>query len=160
MPSFSVRRDVHHLKDYLCGSDHNVNNSFAGEMKNSCYDQCLPDCIDEEYGFDVEETAHGSQGSHVRVADGHKTLGHKRWAHINLIRRFSGDVTYNHTPQMPFIEFICYVGSLASLWLGLSVLAIYDYLTKILVLVYYYYQRLKTRQKTKIRPKLNNVFVV
>lgn len=159
MPSFSVRRDVHHLKDYLCGSDHNLNDTFAGDMKNSCYGQCLPDCVDEEYDFDVEETQMQTLTTtrFNQAGDEPKTF---QWAHIDLIRRFSGDVTYNHTPQMPFIEFICYVGSLASLWLGLSVLALYDYVTKLSVILYQNCQLLKTRHKTRIKPKLNNVFVV
>ena len=167
MASLSVRRDVDHINDYLCGSDHNVNSSFAGEMKNSCYDQCLPDCIDEEYDFDVEETAHPSDSRIERANSKEKPalqLRKMRFSSINLIRRFSGDVTYNHSPQMPFIEFICYVGSLASLWLGLSVLTIYDYMTKLLVLLYHNYHRINNKNRTQIRPKsepkLNNVFVV
>ncbi len=159
----SVRKDVHHVKDYLCGSEQNVNLSFAGEMKNACYDQCLPDCIDEEYDFDVEETAYPSDRDIERAFHSEKpTLKLRKMenANINLIRRFSGDVTYNHSPQMPFIEFICYIGSLASLWLGLSVLTIYDYLTKLLIFILRNYYKLDLWRKPKITPKLNKVFIV
>ncbi|CAG2103985.1 unnamed protein product [Medioppia subpectinata] len=161
----SVRRDVHHMKDYMCGRDESVNNSIAGEMRNACYDQCLPDCVDEEYDFDVEETSHTSASSPAQrgaINYGEPALKLRKmlFSDINLIRRFSGDVTYNHSPQMPFIEFICYVASLASLWLGLSVLTIYDYLTKFLLLMYRNYKRINTQNNTQIQPKLNNVFVV
>jgi hypothetical protein len=158
--SDSIRRDVHHMQDYMCGrGEQTVNNTFAGEMRNTCYDECLPDCVDEEYDFDVEETA-----SHAMDAINYEKpalkLRKMPFSDINLIRRFSGDVTYNHSPQMPFIEFICYVGSLASLWLGLSVLTIYDYMTKFLLLMYRNYKRINTQNNTKIKPKLNHVFVV
>lgn len=132
-------------------------------MKNSCYGQCLGDCIDEEYDFDVEETSHPSDRDIEKAIGSEKSsleLRKRRFATINLIRKFSGDVTYNHSPQMPFIEFICYVGSLASLWLGLSVLTIYDYSTKLLILFIHKYYRFKNKNQTKIRPKLNKVFII
>ena len=134
----NIRKEVGH-DGYLCSIDQTVNHSVAGEMKSACYDECLPDCIDEEYNFEVEETVNPSENDIKRASPTVKPFlisKRKRHATINLIRRFSGDVTYTHTPQMPFIEFICYIGSLASLWLGISVLAIYNTLTKLIKMAY------------------------
>ena len=47
------------------------------------------------------------------------------FATMRIKRKDIADVTYEHTAEMIFVEFVCYFGGLLGLWLGVSILDVY-----------------------------------
>ena len=64
-------------------------------------------------------------------------------ATINIWSNYLSDVTYVHTPAMSLIQLVCYLGGLAGLWLGVSVMTVSGWLAQL----YPFLQKWNSRQK-------------
>lgn len=52
-------------------------------------------------------------------------------ATISIWSNYLSDITYVHTPAMSLIQLICYLGGLAGLWLGVSVMTVSGWLAQL-----------------------------
>jgi hypothetical protein len=55
----------------------------------------------------------------------------KSAATVNIWSNYLSDVTYVHTPAMSLIQLVCYLGGLAGLWLGVSVMTVSGWLAQL-----------------------------
>ncbi|CAG2111885.1 unnamed protein product, partial [Medioppia subpectinata] len=115
------------------------------ELSNNCYDKCRPDCIDRHYHIEVENRAYPSdqQISRAISSDQERLLNMRQnAATINIWSNYLSDVTYVHTPAMSLIQLVCYLGGLAGLWLGVSVMTVSGWLAQL----YPLFQKWKGKQ--------------
>ncbi|KPM03146.1 amiloride-sensitive cation channel 5-like protein [Sarcoptes scabiei] len=97
------------------------------ELSSACYDTCKSDCIDRHYHVHVESRVYPSM-EQIKQATGVERLRLKQLrqnaATISIWSNYLSDITYVHTPAMSLIQLICYLGGLAGLWLGVSVMTV------------------------------------
>ena len=82
------------------------------KTRAQCTEKCRPDYKYKYYLLERIERP--------RVADWEKSLI------ITLTHSRVPDVSITHSPQISFISFICNFGGLLGMWLGLSILSIFD----------------------------------
>ena len=92
------------INDNKCGS--------GLKTRAECFNECRPDCKYKYYLWERKER--------VRTDDREKTLI------ITLRHSRMPDVSIRHTPQISLISFVCNFGGLLGMWLGLSILSIFD----------------------------------
>lgn len=72
---------------------------------------------------------------HIKQATGVERIRLKRLrqnaATISIWSNYLSDITYVHTPAMSLIQLICYLGGLAGLWLGVSVMTVSGWLAQL-----------------------------
>nr|XP_027206111.1 uncharacterized protein LOC113799642 [Dermatophagoides pteronyssinus] len=104
------------------------------ELSSTCYDTCKSDCIDRHYHLHVESRVYPSD-EQIKQATGVERIRLKRLrqsaATISIWSNYLSDITYVHTPAMSLIQLICYLGGLAGLWLGVSVMTVSGWLAQL-----------------------------
>lgn len=79
------------------------------------------------YHLHVESRVYPSD-EHIRQSTGVERLRLEKLrqsaATISIWSNYLSDITYVHTPAMSLIQLICYLGGLAGLWLGVSVMTV------------------------------------
>jgi len=91
--------------------------------RQECYQKCKIECIQQVFNFELNEVDR-SDGDIVNYCinatnDQNITL-------VTVMAKLFDDINYIHLPKMNFIDFWSSLGGLFSLWLGLSVIAVYD----------------------------------
>lgn len=87
---------------------------------NQCKLQCKQDCITRYYS--VDEKLHDNSIVHLDI-----------WRNLTYIRVISNEMpdhVTEHTPAMTFEDFFGTFGGTVGIWLGLSVIALFDYIIK------------------------------
>lgn len=86
------------------------------------------------YHLHVESRVYPSD-EHIRQAAGVERARLERLrqsaATISIWSNYLSDITYVHTPAMSLIQLICYLGGLAGLWLGVSVMTVSGWLAQL-----------------------------
>lgn len=79
------------------------------------------------YHLHVESRVYPSD-EHIRQSTGVERVRLEKLrqsaATISIWSNYLSDITYVHTPAMSLIQLICYLGGLAGLWLGVSVMTV------------------------------------
>ncbi|KAI2810834.1 hypothetical protein BLOT_002000 [Blomia tropicalis] len=116
------------------------------ELSSTCYDTCKSDCIDRHYHLHAESRVYPSDDQ-IRQATGVEKVRLERLrstaATISIWSNYLSDITYVHTPAMSLIQLICYLGGLAGLWLGVSVMTVSGWLAQL----YPFMQKWKVKQR-------------
>jgi len=88
---------------------------FNERSVSECISICPQDCIHRNYEFESIETF-------TRLSS-NTTV-------INLFTKISDEITYRYTPKMSYNEFFGSFGGLVSMWLGFSIITLYDFICK------------------------------
>ena len=94
-------------------SDMSITNRYCGgelKTKAECFNECRPDCKYKYYLFEKKE---------FKWDMGHKLTIDMRHSRVP-------DVIIKYSAQLSFISFVCNFGGLLSMWLGLSILSIFN----------------------------------
>ncbi|CAL1262362.1 unnamed protein product, partial [Larinioides sclopetarius] len=62
--------------------------------------------------------------------------------------------TYSYTPKFELIETFCYLGGYVGIWLGISLVAIFDFVESIIIILKHPYRRMRNKFRKKISPTL------
>jgi len=81
----------------------------AYQMEMNYQNDCLPNCVQQTYSFEAEQF--------------HTRMGRNLFT---LIKTKEPDRVFVHLPEVTFIQFICNIASLAGMWLGLTVMIMFD----------------------------------
>jgi hypothetical protein len=122
-----------HLKPRKC-----ANLDIYEVQKTECTIQgiCNQNCYEEYYKYEVKEVFFDEEDDGNNRSQEYnefrsglplfpKSRPNESWATVNIIRKDIADVSYEHTAEMIFVEFVCYFGGLLGLWLGVSILDMY-----------------------------------
>jgi hypothetical protein len=154
-----VRHDIviNHNLSMCNNSDSRINHCKQKEVSSRCIEKCKLDCEEVAYDFDTEEDVYPTE-SELHEADPEEKEKLRRFqnftAQIRLWRKVSGDTIYEHKAELPLIQLFSFVGGLASLWLGISIIAFYDILVKVVTIIY------KTKPFEKMRKRDTAVSVL
>ena len=103
-------------KDLLRANSHfRIEKSFCGypwKTRTDCFNECRPDCKFKYFLW--------SRTERNRTADWEKPLL------IEIRHSPFPDVTIKYSPQISFLSFVCNFGGLLGIWLGLSIVAIFN----------------------------------
>jgi len=86
-------------------------------IMKSCQIKCLPNCYQEIFDYELLNS---------------QSNNNNHWNNdtiINIILKSDDEISYIYRPRMTFTDFFANFGGLLSLWLGLSFVTIYDYLS-------------------------------
>lgn len=95
--------------EYLC--------TQSPMFESNCQIECRPKCVNRYYNYEVK-----SVSKHGLLVDGYQDLTFVRMIHNQM-----PDQLTEHIPEMTFVQFISSIGGLVGMWLGLSVLSVFDY---------------------------------
>ena len=95
--------------------------------KRLCYAKCEPDCVQTAYDVELDELYRDYMSFFFRIEKNNPDMGYV----LVLAKQFA-ETNHFHLPKMNLTDFLCNIGGLVSLWLGLSILSIYDYSSRII----------------------------
>jgi len=122
-----------HIKPKNCShrDNYEAHNTICG-IQGVCNYNCMEEFYKyevKEMFFDEDEDGRNSTEEEDEYRTGlplfTKFRANETGATVNVIRKDMADVTYEHTAEMIFVEFVCYFGGLLGLWLGVSILDMY-----------------------------------
>ena len=105
-------------------SEDNIH-EFQYRMRYLCHFKCKSDCIQEIYEYELTEVDNEFDNELTQM---NISINSSDITYITLLSKHLGETSYNHLPKTKLTDFLCSLGGLCSLWLGLSVISIYDYL--------------------------------
>jgi hypothetical protein len=100
-----------------------------------CFQECKAECVQEVYSFDLHEVDR-SDGDLINYNIYKNATNSENISLVSLIVRGFDEISYIHLPKMRFTDFWSSFGGLLGLWLGLSVLAIYDNIIAFCILIF------------------------
>ena len=112
--------------DQVCWLVKPNQHNCTSEVESKCYGICKsPDCIQERYSFEV-------RNSHQRLRAGPQWVQDLKntTAKITILTPFNFETTFIHKPEYNLIQIICYIVSLLGFWYGISVLSIYNFVSR------------------------------
>ena len=95
---------------------------FEWDSRLICHKQCKPDCIQEVYEMDLHEV----DNNELLDIFGVNQSSHD-FSYITVLDKQFAESRYYHSPKIKLNDFLSNFGGIFSLWLGLSVISIYDY---------------------------------
>ena len=110
---------------------------LVSEFKPECMKQCKPDCSFEYYIYDIKAGRKISNQEYERRST------------IFIYHKQIPDIYIKHIPETTFISFISNFGGLLGMWLGISVIMIFENI----------YHSLKQIHKIFSKPKTTNLFI-
>ncbi len=90
-----------------------------------CLHKCKAECVQQVYSFDLYEVDR-SDGDIISHNMNKNATDFENISLVSLMVRQFDEIRYIHLPKMRFTDFWSNFGGILGLWLGLSVLAIYD----------------------------------
>ena len=117
---FLLRKDYSKYLPAYNQTGHNQSGrrDIASEFKPECMQQCKQDCSFEYYIYDIKPGAPISNQEYYRQSMIH--INHKQIP----------DIYIKHIPETTFISFISNFGGLLGMWLGISVILIFENIFK------------------------------
>ncbi|CAG2175908.1 unnamed protein product [Oppiella nova] len=126
----------------VCHNTKAFDQQIARHSECSIKGICNNDCYEEYYRSEVKETFWDKDidGTNETEKDDDyyffgetpplftKAMKNESFGTLNIKRKDVADITYEHTREMIFVEFVCYFGGLLGLWLGVSILDMYHQL--------------------------------
>ena len=109
-------------KDHLDGGDEPYIYAIEGKANDYCLSKCKVDCNEEVYETDLRE----SEDSYLPEVFGRVNTD-SNMSYVAVMAKHFADTNYYHLPKMKLTDFLCNIGGLFSLYLGLSVLSVYDF---------------------------------
>ncbi|PRD23556.1 UNVERIFIED_CONTAM: Amiloride-sensitive sodium channel subunit alpha [Trichonephila clavipes] len=124
-------------EDVLC-SDKDINNMSLSLVKfgKICADKCRPGCDQNVYEVTKEE---------IQVPE-------EDYIYVRLSFDKFDITTYSYSAKFELIETFCYLGGYVGIWLGISLVAIFDFVESIIIILRHPYKRIKNRFNSKIKP--------
>ncbi len=98
---------------------------FEAIQAIKCFQECRPECVQEVYSFDLHEVDR-SDGDLINYNIYKNATNSENISLVSVMVRLFDEISYIHLPKMRLTDFWSSFGGLLGLWLGLSVLAIYD----------------------------------
>lgn len=97
--------------------------AFDWIVQRECYHICKPDCVKETFNVEMAEVdIEAHMRKEFKLGPNDFDLGY-----VTVLTNHLTQLTYHHLPRMLLIDFLCSLGGLFSLWLGLSVISLYDF---------------------------------
>ena len=87
------------------------NQDIKSKIKLECLDECPKDCKLNYYSMDVDK---------------YKKLNETEKFEFYLEHDNMPDISITHIPEFSFISLVCNLGGLIGMWLGISILVIFD----------------------------------
>lgn len=104
----------------------------ATDVENECFSRCPRDCVDVTYDF---------------------TIKRKKWGFdipqeipVQVKHDYKHDIVIKHFPEFPLMTYIASIGGLAGLWLGFSIITLYDNLMKYVIYLRRQYRSVKQQR--------------
>ena len=101
----------------LCPKELERHIEYFGYLKQ-CQKQCPVDCYNEDYDIKI----HTEKDFQYVNDDG------SNWSDVTILHQTKADILITHTTEINFSNFIASLGGLAGIYLGISVLALYDHI--------------------------------
>ena len=98
------------------------------KMKEECLKQCKPDCSFTYYIHEITTTETSSNPPYI-------------YSTISIQHNYLPDVYLQHLPETTFISFISNFGGLLGMWMGISVIVIFENIFSISKLIRKYYPK-------------------
>ena len=123
--------------------------AIKSKVKLSCFKECPRDCRYKYYSMDVERFSSAEDPEQISIYLEHDHMP---------------DISIMHIPEITLLSLVCNLGGLIGMWLGISVMIVFEELYKILILVKNdnFFGRnfrnifIKNIIKIKIKPKITN----
>ncbi|GIY64720.1 hypothetical protein CDAR_302681 [Caerostris darwini] len=129
-------KDIDHMSESLA------------KFEKICADNCRPGCDQKVYEVTKEEI----QVPEEVFAQIPNRPTWKEYIYIRLSFDKFDITTYSYTPKFELIETFCYLGGYVGIWLGISLVAVFDFAESILVIMRHPYKRMKSKLRSKIKP--------
>ncbi|XP_067131715.1 uncharacterized protein [Centruroides vittatus] len=117
----------------------------------SCYSECQRDCIFTIFEYDIQKLPihnfHEVSFEDIHSHGHHKS---KPYAVLNLFFKNSELVIHEYKPKFQSIELFSYIGGFIGIWLGISLVAVFDFFEVISIYLYH-------TIRVKICSRKNNV---
>ena len=99
---------------------------FYWKTDQICHLECKPDCIQEVFDIDLQEV----DKNNIDLRDIFNiTEDDSDISYVSVYEKQFAETRHYHWPKTKLTDFLCNIGGLISLWLGLSIISIYDYLS-------------------------------
>ena len=103
-----------------------MNRNSVSDIKLECINKCIPDCTFSYYLYDVVEG---------------QVIPWSRQTFVYIQHNHIPDVYLVHLPETTFISFISNFGGLLGMWLGVSVIVIFDNFISIFKIIQKYFSK-------------------
>ncbi|XP_071037000.1 uncharacterized protein [Parasteatoda tepidariorum] len=127
-----------------CSLKKRITEEISKEIIDCQLKNCGPACFDEFYeaSMDVSESREGECSVPLEYSD------FKSGIHVHL--GHMGKTTYNSNPKFESIEHFSNIGGYVGMWLGISLIAVFDFLSTAFSLLKFSFQNLSIK-KTRVR---------
>ncbi|XP_035224880.1 degenerin mec-4-like [Stegodyphus dumicola] len=138
-------------KDVTCSGGYkdidNISKSLLKFAKR-CSEQCQPACYQKMYDVTKEE---------IQVPEEvFKSIPNRRTWKKYIYMQLSFDkfetTTFTYSPKFEFIQTFFYFGGYVGIWLGISLVAVFDFFESIVKVMKHPYKRIKKKLQRKILP--------
>lgn len=109
-------------------NDNKTISDYDWDFKEDCRIKCKPNCIQETYEFELREIDDNELSKKFKAHRNQSDSSHTDFSYITVLAKNSDETHLQHSPKMKLTDFLCNIGGLFSLWLGMSVISIFDYL--------------------------------
>ena len=97
-------------------------NEFVfNRVQSECQNSCQSECTNRYYNYEIKKESNLYQESEW-----------KKVSHVRITHNHLPDQTNEHLPETTFVTLTCNFGGLLGMWLGLSAMALFHFLLKII----------------------------
>ncbi|XP_054721295.1 uncharacterized protein LOC129231073 [Uloborus diversus] len=124
----------------ICDTD-NLENYSCPDMSErydkyyDCLDECKVDCSKVKYQYEVKERYIASS-----AFKGSRRKNH-RFTYVDIFLTEREIVTLEHRPQYKDVEVYSYIGGFMGCWLGVSLVAVIDFIESIVHILFYHMKK-------------------
>ena len=97
---------------------------FENQIYNKCRKQCKQNCFKELFDLDIYEV----EDKEMALVFGNDK-NEPNISYFAVLNKLYAQTHSYHLPRIKFIDFLSNIGGLMGLWLGLSVITLFDYLS-------------------------------
>ncbi|KAF8792420.1 Degenerin mec-4 like protein [Argiope bruennichi] len=138
-------------KDFVCSSGYKDVDGMSESLTKFgkiCAEKCRPGCDQKVYEITKEEIQVPEE-VFAQIPDRHSW---KQYIYVRLSFDKFDITTYSYTPKFELIETFCYLGGYVGIWLGISLVAVFDFVESIIIILKHPYRRMRNKFRTKVHP--------